>query len=82
MSLLEDHITYCKDCIYDAYTELNVTNENTFNLLKSEAINEAIDDIRTEPYLWGDYDLDMVMNLTVNDITFNEYMEYRNTWGN
>lgn len=70
---LYEHISYFKTCIYDAYHELNVSDEYSFNLLKNEAINEAIDDIRTEPLMLGDYRFDTVMNLAIKEISFNEY---------
>lgn len=77
---LEDHISYCKECIYDAYTEIGVLDENMFNLMKNEAIKEAIDDITTEPYYWGEYDFDTVMDYAKNDISFNEYLYYKNNY--
>ena len=77
---LDDHISYFKDCIYDSYIRLDVSDENGYNLMKNKAIIEAIDDIRTEPLILGDYDFDMVMDYAKNNISFNEYIDFKNKW--
>jgi hypothetical protein len=78
--MIQDHIDYFKDCIYTAYLELNVSTDDDFHLLKNEALKEADDDIRTEPYNLGKYHYDNIMDLATQTISFHEYMYFKNDW--
>jgi hypothetical protein len=70
-------IEYFQDCIYDAYEGLNVNTPESFNIMRTEAILSAIDDIRTEPLLVEfNYDFDEVFNDALNSISYTGYQLY------
>jgi cyanate lyase len=75
--VLYDLIEYFEDCIYDAYVYLDVNTEDIFDKLQNKAVEEAMDDIRTEPMIIHNYDLDYVMGLAIKKCSFKDYINYR-----